>query len=160
MSALLFRGVAARLRFEERLTDRIHYLIANHSRVNMYSGEWTDSAVRRLMRDTADRLDDLLQLSRADITSKQERRVERLVGQLDELDARIAELREEANRKPLLPKGAGEIIMKHFGLPPSPIIGTLKQSLESAIEEGRVPPDRPVEEYLGFLQELIRKSSN
>ncbi len=160
MSALLFRGIAARLRFDDRLAERIHYLIANHSRVNMYSGEWTDSAVRRLMRDTDDRLDDLLLLSRADITSKQERRVERLVRQLDELDLRIAELREEANRKPLLPKGAGEIIMKHFGLPPSPIIGTLKQSLESAIEEGRVPPDRPVEEYLGFLQELISNSSS
>ncbi len=160
MSALLFRGVAARLCFDDRLADRVLYLIANHSRVNMYSGEWTDSAVRRLMRDTGDRLDDLLQLSRADITSRQERRVEQLTRQLDELDIRIAALREEANRKPLLPKGAGEIIMNHFGLPPSPIIGTLKQSLEAAIEEGRVPPDRPVEEYLGFLQELIRKSSN
>lgn len=159
MSALLFRGIAARLSFDDRLAERVRYLIANHSRVNSYSGEWTDSAVRRLMRDVGDRLDDLLQLSRADITSRQEHRVEHLIGQLDELDARIAELREEAARKPLLPKGAGEIIMKHFGLPPGPIIGTLKQSLESAIEGGRLPADRPVEEYLGFLQELIRSSS-
>lgn len=160
MSALLFRGVAARLQFDERMADRVRFLITNHSRVNMYSGEWTDSAVRRLMRDTGDRLDDLLRLSRADITSRQERRVEQLTRQLDELDVRIAALREEANRKPLLPKGAGEIIMEHFGLPAGPIIGTLKQSLETAIEEGRVPPDRPVEEYLGFLQELIRNSSS
>ena len=65
-----------------------------------------------------------------------------------------------ANRKPLLPKGAGEIIMSHFGLPPSPIIGTLKVALEKAITEGRLPPDRPVEEYLGFLQDLIRNSSS
>ncbi len=159
MSALLFRGIAARLGFDGRLAERVLYLIANHSRVNMYSGEWTDSAVRRLMRDVGDRLDDLMQLSRADITSRQEHRVEHLTRQLDELDTRIAEQREEANRKPLLPKGAGEIIMKHFGLPPSPVIGTLKQSLEAAIEDGRLPPDRPVEEYLGFLQELIRNSS-
>jgi poly(A) polymerase len=160
LSALLFKGIAARLGFDDRLAGRIHYLISNHSRVNMYSGEWTDSAVRRLMRDTGEYLDDLLLLSRADITSRQERRVELLTSLLDELDQRIAQLKEEAAQKPLLPKGAGEIIMNHFGIPPGPVVGRLKKALEEAIAEERVPADLPVEEYLGFLQDLIRSSSN
>ena len=51
MSALLFKGIAARFNLESRLAARIHFLITHHSRINMYSSEWTDSAVRRLLRD-------------------------------------------------------------------------------------------------------------
>jgi hypothetical protein len=83
-----------------------------------------------------------------------------LTSLLDELDQRIAQLKEEAAQKPLLPKGAGEIIMNHFGIPPGPVVGRLKKALEEAIAEERVPADLPVEEYLGFLQDLIRSSSN
>ncbi len=160
MSALLFKGIAARFGLEERLAERIRFLIQNHSRVNMYNREWTDSAVRRLARETGDYLQDLLLLSRADITSKQERRVEELTGLLDELEARLTRLAQEDSREPALPKGAGQIIMDHFGLPPGPVVGKLKEALEAAIEEGRLPRGLPVESYMGFLQDLIRSSSS
>lgn len=157
LGALLFRGIGARLGLEDRLMGKVHFLIANHSRINMYTAEWTDSAVRRLVREVGDELDDLLTLSRADITSRHERRVEELTSQLDSLSQRIAEIREQDAREPILPKGAGLIIMQHFGLPPGPIVGALKDELESALEEGRLPTGRPVEEYMGHLQEYIRK---
>ena len=96
-------------------------------------------------------------LSRADITSRQERRVEELTAGLDDLEARIVKFAQEEARQPLLPKGAGKIIMDHFGLPPSPLVGRLKEALEEALKEGRLPPDLPVENYLGFLQEYIRQ---
>jgi poly(A) polymerase len=157
LGALLFRGIGARLGLEDRLMGKVHYLIENHSRINMYTAEWTDSAVRRLVREVGDELDDLLCLSRADITSRHERRVEELTSQLDNLSRRVAEVKEEDAREPILPKGAGLVIMQHFGLPEGPIVGALKDELESALEEGRLPAGRPVEEYMGHLQEFIRK---
>jgi len=157
LGALLFRGIGARLCIDDRLFEKIHFLIENHSRINMYTEEWTDSAVRRLVREVGNELDDLLILSRADITSRHERRVEELTSQLDNLARRIEEIKVEDAREPLLPKGAGLIIMQHFGLPAGPIVGALKDELESALEEGRLPTGRPVEEYMGHLQEFIRK---
>jgi poly(A) polymerase len=157
LSASLFKGIAARIGLEERLSERIHFLIQNHSRINNYSRDWTDSAVRRLARNLHPHLEDLMLLSRADITSRQERRVEELTAGLDDLEARIVKFAQEEARQPLLPKGAGKIIMDHFGLPPSPLVGRLKEALEEALKEGRLPPDLPVENYLGFLQEYIRQ---
>jgi len=156
LGAVLFSGIAARLGLEPRLTERVGFLVRNHSRVNMYTRDWTDSAVRRLMREMGDNLDDLLALSRADITSKQERRVEELTRLLDELEKRIQAIREADARQPVLAKGTGEAIMAHFGIPPSPLVGTLKNALEDAVEDGRLPPGRPPEEYMAFLEDYVR----
>jgi len=155
LSAVLFKGIAARFGLEERLRTRIHFIIQNHSRINMYTSEWTDSAVRRLIRETDDHLDDLLALSRADITSRHERRIEELAALLEELEGRIRKIREQDSLQPLLPKGAGNIIMKHFGLPPGPVVGRLKDALEDALERRQLPPGLPVEDYLGFLQSYL-----
>lgn len=157
MGANMFRGIAARFGLEERLAMRIHYLIQHHSRINMYTDEWTDSAVRRLMRDTGDYLGDLLSLSKADITSKQERKVAELTIRLEELAQRVERVREEDAKQPALPKGAGLIIMKHFGLPAGPVVGQLKNALEEAIEEGSLPAGLAVEDYMGFLQSYVQK---
>lgn len=158
LGAIFFGGIATRLALDDRLVDRVRFLIRNHSRINMYATDWTDSAVRRLVRETGEYFEELLALSRADITSRQERRVEELNRLLDELGRRVEEIRTEDSKKPVLPKGAGAIIMQHFGIPAGPLVGHLKDLLEQAIQDGRQPPDRPVEEYLGFLQELIRKA--
>jgi len=157
MGAMLFLGIAARFGLEERFAARIRYLIQNHSRINMYTREWTDSAVRRLIRETGEHLPELLSLSKADITSRQERRVEELSALLGDLEERIERIKEDDARQPILPKGAGRIIMEHFGIPAGPLVGKLRQAVEEAIEEGRLPPGLPVESYMGFLQEYVRK---
>jgi len=156
-SALLFRGIAARLELEPRFSERIRFLIMNHSRVNMYTPDWTDSAVRRLTRELGDQLADLISLSRADITSRQERRVEELTRLLDELEQRVATLKEQDEQEPLVPKGTGLLIMKHFQIPSGPLVGQLRDILEEAIADGRVPPGLPPESYLGFLESVVRK---
>ena len=156
MSAMLFRGIAARLGLEERLSSRVHYLILNHSRINMYTDEWTDSAVRRLMRDTGGHLNDLLALSRADITSRQERRLEELSRLLQDLEERLHRIEEEDARDPVLPKGAGGVIMEHFGLEPGPLVGNLRDALEQAVEAGELPAGMPMEAYMGWLAQYIR----
>jgi poly(A) polymerase len=157
MGALLFKGIAARLALDDRLCERVEFLVRNHSRINMYTAEWTDSAVRRLMRDTGDNLEDLLALSKADITSRQERRVEELSQLLDDLGRRIEEIRAEEAREPALPRGAGDAIMQHFGLEPGPLVGMLREELEKAIEAGTLPPGLPIESYMGHLESYVRK---
>lgn len=157
MGTLLFKGIATRLGLEDRLSERISFLIQNHSRINMYTSEWTDSAVRRLMRDTGDHLEDLLALSKADITSRQERRVEELSKLLDDLGTRVEQMKNEAAKTPTLPRGAGVAIMQHFGMEPGPTVGVLRTQLEQAIERGDLPPDLPIESYMGFLESLVRK---
>lgn len=156
MSGYLFRGIAARLALDDRIAERIYFLVVNHSRVNMYSDEWTDSAVRRLIRETGEYLGDLLAVSRADITSRQERKVEELTRLLDELAVRIEAIKQEDAKQPLVPKGAGQIIMEHFSIPPSPLVGQLRDVLENALEEKRLAPDLPVEEYMPFLEDYIK----
>lgn len=157
LSAHLFRGIAARFALDDRVAQRIHFLVLNHSRINMYTSEWTDSAIRRMLKETGDYLEDLLCLSRADITSRQERRVEELTGLLDELEMRIRAVREEDARQPPLPKGIGNAIMEHFGLQPGPLVGQLREALEAAVEAGSVPRNLPIEEYLEYLHAYIHQ---
>lgn len=157
LSANLFRGIAARFAMDDRIAQRVHFLVLNHSRINMYTTEWTDSAIRRMLKETGEYLDDLLCLSRADITSRQERRVEELTGLLDELEMRIRAVREEDARQPALPKGIGIAIMEHFGLQPGPLVGQLREALEAAVEAGTVQRHLPVEAYLEFLHAYIHQ---
>jgi poly(A) polymerase len=156
MSAMMFKGIAARFGLEERLAARAQFLVLHHSRINMYTKEWTDSAVRRLIRETGDNLEDLLSLSKADITSRQERRVGELEQLLTELERRIRAIREEDSRAPPLPSGTGDAIMRHFGLQPGPVVGQLRQVLEEAVERGQVERGLPMEKYLEFLQDYVR----
>lgn len=151
LSTVLFVGIAARLRFPRELADKVTFLVRNHSRVNLYTEEWTESAVRRLIREVGEHLEDLLAFSRADITSRREERVEYLRRLMDDLDARVAEVRAKDAHVPPLPKGIGNLIMERFALPPSEVIGVLRKRLEDAVEDGSLPRGLEAEEYVEHL---------
>lgn len=155
LSAVLFVGAAARLRFPADLAAKVEYLIANHSRVSLYSTEWSDSAIRRLIRETGEHLDDLMTFSRADITSRREERIEELRGLMAELEERIAEVREKDARQPALPKGIGRLIMERFQIAEGPVVGVLRKRLENAVEAGTVARGLSSEEYLDQLAEWL-----
>ena len=150
-SARLFVGIRARLRFDAPLAEKVMFLITNHSRVNHYDGEWTDSAVRRLIRETGEHLDDLLAFSKADVTSRREDRVAQLRRLMAELEDRIERVREEDARPKPLPAGVGNVIMERFGLPPSRVIGVLRERLVEAVEDGSLPHGLSAEEYVEHL---------
>jgi poly(A) polymerase len=154
VGATLFRKyIARRLGFGEALRERVRFLILHHLRASQYESSWTDSAVRRFIRETGDALQDLLDLSRADITTKRPgRRLEglRLIG---ELASRIDEVRLEDSRVPPLPSGIGNQIMEHFNLTPSRKIGDVKRRLEQAVDAGALEPGREPEYYLTWLEE-------
>jgi poly(A) polymerase len=145
------KKVAARLRFGGHLDERIHFLILYHLRASQYEPGWTDSAVRRFAREMGDGLTDLLDLSRADITTKRPERKKRGLRQISELSARIAKLAAEDDKPVPLPKGVGSAIMAHFQLPASPRIGEIKRALEERVEAGELEGGHESEFYVAWL---------
>lgn len=151
VGARMFDHVARRVPFERDLRKKVRFLIKHHLRSNQYGESWTDSAVRRFYREMDAHLDDLLDLSRADITSKRPGRRRSLLRQISELSDRIDRLKAEDALVPPLPTGVGNAIMSHFGLPPSRRIGELKGALEQAIERGELEPQQDDAYYLAWL---------
>jgi hypothetical protein len=94
---------------------------------------------------------DLLDLSRADITSKRPGRRKLLLEQISALADRVARLAEEDAKLPPLPGGVGTAIMTAFELAPSKLIGDLKRALEQAIESGALEPRREDAYYVAYL---------
>ena len=152
LGAVLFEGVAHRFRFDNRLRRRVRFLIKNHLRGNLYDGTWTDSAVRRFMKDMGEHLEDLLVFTKADITSANPMRRERNVALASELMARCVEVAEKDGQEPALPKGVGNAIMERFGLPPGRHIGDLRRALEEAVIREELPAQAEEEVYLAWLE--------
>ena len=152
VGARMFDKVSRRLGFEPSLRRAIRFLVKHHLRSNQYSDSWTDSAVRRFAREMDEHLQDLLDLSRADITSKRPGRRKALLRQISDLAERVEKLRLEDAKVPPLCKGIGDAIMQRFALPPSRLIGDLKRALEAAIESGELEERREDDYYLEWLE--------
>lgn len=135
------------------LRSTVRFLILHHLRAAQYDDSWTDSAVRRFAREMGDGMDDLLCLSRADITTKRPEKKRHGLRQISELADRIDRLRAEDAIVPPLPSGIGDEMMRAFGLPPSRRIGELKKALEDAVDAGEIPAHQPAEVYLAFLRD-------
>ena len=133
------------------LRDTVRFLVLHHLRASQYDGKWTPSAVRRFTREMGAHLEDLLCLSRADITTKRPEKKRRGVALIDELGERIGELAAEDAQQPPLPTGVGTDLMKTFELPPSRLIGDIKRALEAAIEAGELEPYLESGEYVEFV---------
>jgi poly(A) polymerase len=152
VGARMFDRISRRLPFERTMRKKIRFLIKHHLRSNQYGPEWTDSAVRRFDREMGEHLFDLLDLSRADITSKRPGRRKALLRQISALSDRIDALREEDAKVPPLPTGLGRSIMSHFDLPASRLIGDLKKALEAAVEAGELEERREDAYYIEWLE--------
>jgi poly(A) polymerase len=137
---------------EPALKDTIRFLVLHHLRANQYQPDWTDSAVRRFARELGEHLDDLLCLSRADITTKRPEKKRKGLQQIEELQERITMLAEQDARLPPLPSGIGDEMMRAFGLPPSRKIGDMKKALEDAVEKGEIEARLPAEAYVEFVR--------
>ena len=111
--------------------------------------EVTDSAVRRLMNDAGDDIDDLMLLCEADITSKNEVRKKRFLENFRIVREKLTDLKEKDYKRLLQPVIDGNEIMEIFHLLPSPAVGTLKQYLKDAVLDNQVPNERePLMELL------------
>jgi len=154
VGAALVDRVAQRFRFDRALWDLVRSLVAMHQRPALYEGTWTDAAIRRLIREAGDTLEDLLDLSRADVTSHRSGVREGVLERLSNLQARAAELIRLDGQAPLLPKGIGLAIMTHLGIEAGPRVGEVKTSLEQAVLDGLLPRNGPPGVYLAYLDRL------
>lgn len=152
VGARMFDRISRRLQITGARKVKIRFLIQQHLRANQYDGTWTDSAVRRFDREMGDNLDDLLRLSRADITSARPHKVKCALGQIEELWQRIQLLRELDSQVPPLPTGLGNEIMKRFDMEPGRRIGDIKRALEQAVDKGTIQPQEEAEYYLDFIE--------
>jgi len=152
-ASMFKKRVAKRLGFEGELYQRVHFLILNHLRASQYDGSWTDSAVRRFAREMGDGLKDLLDLSRADITTKRPEKKKRGLRQISELSKRIKALADLDAKVAPLPKGLGTAIAEAFGIPPSKRLGDLRKEMEQRCERGDVPGGNDVEFYIAYMRE-------
>jgi len=138
---------------DESLRTEVRFLVLHHLRASQYDGKWTDSAVRRFAREIGPYLEDLLCLSRADITTKRPEKKRRGIAMIDELGERIGALAAEDAKLPPLPSGVGNDLMVTFGLPPSRRIGEIKRALEAAVEAGEIAAGLESGDYVAFVAE-------
>ena len=151
VGARMFDKIHGRFAFGRDERQTIRFLVKHHLRTNQYSDQWTDSAVRRFHREMGPHMIDLLDLSRADITSKRPGRRKQLLEQIAALADRVEHLAEEDAKQPPLPGGVGNAIMTAFELRPSRLVGDLKRQLETAIEHGELEPRREDAYYVAYL---------
>jgi poly(A) polymerase len=131
------------LRFSNDETDAVAKLVELHLRFHGYgTGEWTDSAVRRYVRDAGDQLERLHVLTRADCTTRNQRKADRLRRTYDELEARIAQLSEEEELAAIRPDLDGNQIMEILGIGPGRDVGWAYQHLlELRMDRGPMSQD-------------------
>jgi poly(A) polymerase len=141
------------LRFDNNTIDSVARLIELHLRFFGYSEQaWTDSAVRRYVRDAGEELERLHILVRADVTTRNKRKADRLSFAYDDLEARIAVLAEQEELQAIRPELDGEAIMAILDLPPGREVGeAYKFLLELRLDEGEIGAGRGHEAPSGMV---------
>ncbi|MEJ1177589.1 MULTISPECIES: CCA tRNA nucleotidyltransferase [unclassified Pseudarthrobacter] len=131
------------LRFDNDTIKAVARLVELHMRFYGYGDAgWSDSAVRRYVTDAGPLLERLHRLTRSDVTTRNQRKAERLAFAYDDLEARIAALREQESLDAVRPDLDGARIMDILGLKPGPVVGrAYKFLLEERMEHGPLQPD-------------------
>ncbi len=141
VGAYMARDILKRLHFDRDFIEDVSRIVRLHMRANAYTSDWTDGAVRRLMLESGDVLPDLLDLSRADITSYRADKISRAAARVSELEERCRRLQEEAERVPLKSPLDGNELMALFRRSPGPWLRPIKDHLLGLVIDGVLSPD-------------------
>ena len=125
------------LRYPKDLTHDVKQLVFLHLRPHTLKMGWTDSAVRRYVRDAGHLLEDLNELVRCDVTTANERRARNIQNRIDELEERIVVLRKQEEIESLRAPIDGNDVIGYLGIQPGPVVGEIMgMLLERRIDDG------------------------
>jgi poly(A) polymerase len=145
VGARMARARMEALRYPTVDIDAVSELVFLHLRFHTYKMGWSDSAVRRYVRDAGDLLVELNVLTRCDCTTRDERKAARLARRMDDLEARITELAAEEELQAMRPELDGNEVMSHLGIGPGRAVGeALAFLLEIRLDEGEIGHDEAV----------------
>jgi len=137
VGARMARDRMQALKYSGDDVDAVRQLVYLHLRFHTYGMGWTDSAVRRFVRDAGDQLSNLIELTRCDCTTRNQRKAAMLSRRMDDLEVRIAELQEREALDALRPDLDGRQVMDHLAVGPGRHVGqALDFLLELRLEEG------------------------
>lgn len=132
-----------RLPLNEHMKE-VQKLVKLHLRpIALVSDEITDTAVRRLLFEAGDSIDNLMKLCRADITSKDPRKVKRYLKNFDKVEKKFQEVEEKDRIRNFQPPVTGQDIMKSFNIKPSKVVGDIKEEIKDAVMEGKIRNNFP-----------------
>jgi poly(A) polymerase len=142
VGARMTRDRLRALKYSNEDVDAVTQLVYLHLRFHTYAMGWTDSAVRRFVRDAGDQLDELIELTRCDCTTRNKRRADQLRRRMDELEERVAVLREQEELAAIRPDLDGNAVMAELGVAPGRVVGeALAFLLELRLDEGPLGED-------------------
>ena len=142
VGARMLKGISSHMKFSNSTRDYIAKLTALHLRpISLAKKDVTDSAIRRLIVDAGEEIDDLMKLCRADITTKNPKNITKYLGNFDRVEKRMNEVIEIDKLKAFQSPVRGDEIMKMFDLGPGKEVGKIKTMVEDAIINGEISND-------------------
>jgi len=158
VGARMLKDISRRMKFANITRDYITKLTALHLRpISLAKKEVTDSAIRRLIVDAGEEIDELMILCRADITTKNPKNIAKYLGNFDRVEKRIKEVIEIDQLKAFQSPVRGDEIMKMFDLKPGKEVGKIKNLIEEAIINGDIKND--YSEALSFLEKIKQEKT-